>query len=244
MSGYNLKLIAIITMVIDHITAVLVAPSHPFYIIGRSIGRLSFPIFCFLMVQGHKHTSNIKKYLLRLLAFSLISEIPFDFAFYNPLVSNSYLYHQNIFFTLFIGLLVITLLDRVDKMNYIAKSSKERANINSSPYGAYLSKENFLKAAILIGGCLSAVFLHTDYSYVGVLMIWALYKFENNRQNLFISLFIINLIYGFPQILAVFSLFIINMYNGQKGKQVNKYMFYGFYPFHLIVLYLINLLII
>jgi len=237
-------LIAIITMVIDHITAILVEPSHPFYIIGRSIGRLSFPIFCFLIVQGHKHTRNIKKYLLRLLAFALISEIPFDFAFYNPLVSNSYLYHQNIFFTLFIGLLVISLLDQVEKLNYIVRPSQERANINKNPQNTYLSKDNFLKLAILIGGCLLAIFLHTDYSYVGVLMIWAFYRYENNRQILFILLILLNLIYGFPQILAVFSLFIINMYNGQRGKQVNKYVFYGFYPVHLIVLYLINLLII
>ncbi len=242
MSGYSLKLIAIITMLIDHTTAILVAPSHPFYIVGRSIGRLSFPIFCFLIVEGHKHTSNIKRYLLRLLGFALISEIPFDFAFYNPLKSKEYLFHQNIFFTLFVGLLLITILDYIED-HYNKRNSLNNANTEEKIHTRFLRTDHLLSTGVIILGCLLAYFLNTDYSYIGVLMIWAFYKFNNNKEMLFVSLLLLNLIYGFPQVLAVISLFIINMYNGKKGKQANKFVFYGFYPIHLIVLCTINLLL-
>ena len=83
MSTFALKLIAIITMAIDHVTAVFIPNNTEVYLVGRLIGRLAFPIFAFLLVEGFFHTSNIKKYLTRLGIFALISELPFDLAFYN-----------------------------------------------------------------------------------------------------------------------------------------------------------------
>lgn len=221
MSGYSLKLIAMITMLIDHITAVLIPYSSGFYMIGRSIGRLSFPIYCFLIVEGFKHTRDVKKYLARLLIFAFVSEIPFDLAFYSPVRSAfDYFQHQNIFFTLFIGLLVISVIDYLNR---------------------YFTKNYYLNCIlILLLGCLLAHLLKTDYSYVGVLMIWAFYQFKDNKQVLIVVLILLNMLLGFPQILGVFSLVFIEQYNGKKGKQANRYLFYGFYPIHLMILFIIK----
>ena len=82
MNTYKLKLIAIITMLIDHIAAVLIPSDTMLWLVMRCIGRLAFPIFVFLLVEGFHHTRDVKKYLLRLGAFALISEVPFDLAFY------------------------------------------------------------------------------------------------------------------------------------------------------------------
>ncbi|NLJ90656.1 MAG: hypothetical protein GX323_07120 [Clostridiales bacterium] len=243
MSGYSLKLIAVITMLIDHVTAVTIPPSHPFYFIGRAIGRLSFPIFCFLLVEGYKHTSNLKKYLLRLLAFAFLSEFPFDFAFYNPLENSSYLYHQNIFFTLLIGLLVLALTGYIKAYFRDKRDELESLGSGQTKLNTISLVENLLKILVLIIGCLMAFILRTDYSYVGILMIWAFYRYRNNRQMLYIWLLMINIMYGYLQVLAVASLFFISQYNGERGKYVNKYIFYGFYPIHLLVLIIFKLLL-
>ncbi|HAQ39725.1 MAG TPA: conjugal transfer protein TraX, partial [Clostridiales bacterium] len=83
-------------MLIDHSAAILLPNNSFFYMIGRGIGRLSFPIFCFFLVEGFLHTSNTKKYLLRLGIFALISEIPFDLVFNHTILEIGY---QNIYFT-------------------------------------------------------------------------------------------------------------------------------------------------
>ena len=122
-------------------------------------------------------------------------------------------------------------------------NNKTGKNILNNRYINPLMTLNILKTTVLIIGCLLSYFINTDYSFVGVLMIWAFYNFEKNKEMLFIALILINLVYGFPQVLAAFSLFIINLYNGKKGKKVNKFVFYGFYPIHLMVLYVISLFI-
>ncbi|HHX11665.1 MAG TPA: hypothetical protein GX731_02500 [Clostridiales bacterium] len=219
MSSFGLKLIAIITMLIDHIGAVFITPNTTSYLIFRSIGRLAFPIFVFLLVEGFHHTRDAKKYLTRLGIFALLSEIPFDLAFYGEF----HMGHQNIFFTLFLGLLLIMLMKEVE-----IKFPKNVVVIN------------LINALLVIGFSIVAFLLKTDYNFLGILLITAFYLFRGSKVLLVLSIL---LIFGTPigsiSILATLSMVFIALYNGEKGKSM-KYFFYIFYPAHLLILFLIS----
>lgn len=230
-SGSTLKIIAILSMFIDHATAVLIEGSmynlyrehtsealllyqklYPYDRILRSIGRIAFPIFCFLLVEGFIHTRNVKKYVLRLGIFALVSEIPFDLAFHRQ---PFYFGYQNVFFTIFLGLLAL-----------ICISWAERR---------YSSKLVQILAAIVftVSFALVATALKTDYYGLGVICIVAFYLGRHTRLN--------QMLFGaaafwfeFPY--AQFSLIPIWFYNGSRGLKL-KYFFYVFYPAHLLILY-------
>ena len=136
LSSNALKVIACICMLIDHVGLVLMY--NKWYM--RAVGRLAFPIFAFLIVQGAAHTSNIRKYILRLAVFALISEIPFDLAIHDRLW---YLGAQNIFFTLTAGLFVIYCME------------------SRGPLGRW-------RGEIALATALLAEFLRFDYGMAGV----------------------------------------------------------------------------
>ncbi|WP_256205866.1 TraX family protein [Carnobacterium iners] len=236
-TGSTLKWIAIVTMLIDHIGAFLIEPYllsqgvntvslflatdlptgssyyllYQTYVIFRLIGRLSFPIFAFLLVEEFLYTRHLKKYISQLGLFALLSEIPFDLASKGVLLEFS---HQNIFFTLFIGLLCIAIFDLFDKKQD--------------------SKWIILLLALLI-----SELLKVDYSIIGILSIFIFYYFHDHvllRTILNGPLFLMNLT-------AIFSFIPIQLYNGKRGKQ-NKTFFYLFYPGHLILLFLIRMIFI
>lgn len=219
MNGLTLKLIAIITMLIDHATAVLVPEGTIYYWIGRSIGRLAFPIFCFLLVEGLLHTSNVKKYLLRLGAFAFISEVPFDLTFFNSYFTSE---HQNVFFTLFIGLAAIFIIHYLDMPTI--KFKREQIII--------------LKLITFVIACGAAYFLRTDYSIMGVLQILFFYLLRNKKGSLTILILLLNM--SGAQTIAALAMLFIWFYNGERGPKLNKYVFYAFYPVHLLILYLIK----
>lgn len=221
LSGSTLKLIAIVTMFIDHLGVVAFETQIsnymvPYYIM-RLIGRLAFPIFCFLLVEGFFHTRDVKKYALRLLVFAFISEIPFDLAFNRQLF---YWRHQNVFFTLFIGLLVIALLDHTKHV-----------------FHGFL--QFVVEIIVLVAGILLGQFLYTDYGAVGVLAIVFLYMFRQYKSNALamgisvIWLSAMNIIES-P---ALIDILLVKFYNGKRGLNL-KYVFYAFYPAHLLLLYL------
>lgn len=134
-----LKMIAVVTMLIDHIGAVIIwnlfsvvtaenyAVLEQVYHIFRNIGRTAFPIFAFLLVEGFFHTHSRKKYFGRLALFAVLSEIPFDMAFHGM---PSYGEDQNVFWTFCIGFLVIWGLERLYEVyasgSEILKRNKER----------------------------------------------------------------------------------------------------------------------
>ncbi len=223
MNSYRLKLLAIITMLIDHVGAVLVPGNTMLYLVMRCIGRLSFPIFVFLLVEGFHHTKDVKKYLVRMGAFALISEIPFDLAFYGKILEFR---HQNIFFTLFLGLLCMYLMSMV---------KKRYSNNGIIMYLLYA-------ILTLVIGIIASV-LKTDYDYRGIILIVAFYLFRGNNILLGLSLlFVSGYLLGYINIYATIAIVPIMFYNGQKGKSI-KYAFYIFYPAHLIILAMINQLL-
>lgn len=230
-SGSTIKLIAIVTMLIDHIGAVILAPLvRPeagggnlslimTYDIMRGIGRIAFPIFCFLLVEGFFHTRSRAKYALRLAVFALISEIPFDLAFYKELF---FMGHQNVFFTLLLGLLMMMGIEAVNE-RILPKIGQGKAVV-----GLIIQMVFFLAAAAL------ATALHTDYSALGIIAIFGMYILRFNR--LYMCIFEALFFLSFEAIWVIFSFLPIYFYNGKRGLSL-KYLFYAFYPLHLLILY-------
>ena len=125
-SGYWLKVIAVVSMLIDHTSAVILEQisglENPAFLM-RIIGRLAFPIYCFLLVEGFYHTRSRAKYAGRLFLFALISEVPFDLAFSRRMWDFS---SNNVFFTLLFGLLVIWGVEGI-KQKFVADVYGEKA---------------------------------------------------------------------------------------------------------------------
>lgn len=218
-NGAILKWLAIITMAIDHIGGGFLGfynqsatvPLEKLYTASRMIGRLSFPIFAFLIIQGYQHTSNRRKYAGKLLLFALLSEIPFDLAFYDQVF---YLGSQNIFFTLAIGVIGFSFYEKFELENKVVHQI----------------------VAVVVSSLLAEVMM-TDYGLYGILFIFGLGILRNNKLNQ--TLFGVAM--GAVQMFAASLAFIpIWFYNGERGKQ-NKWFFYIFYPAHLLLIYFIRL---
>ena len=226
-NGIDLKYIAMVTMFIDHIGVVFIEntklyETETFQMLDvciRLIGRIAFPLFAFLLVEGFLHTSNLRNYAHRLLIFAFISEIPFDLAAFGKLT----LAHQNVFFTLFIGLLVLKGL----------KLAQEKASSIAAYY--------LISGGSVIAGCLAAYFLSVDYSYMGVLLIVILYMFHDTPKKQCI----VGAILFSYELTSVFSFIMMYRYSGQKGEtRLPKYAFYAFYPAHLLILWAVKMLVI
>lgn len=204
LSGFQLKCIAILSMALDHTGAVL----FPQEIWLRCAGRLAFPVFCFLIVEGFVHTHDVYRYMARLGVFALISEIPYDLAFHGVCLEFAY---QNVFFTLLIGIVMMKLLS-------VTRLWPE-------------------KAAILILAMWLAVVLRTDYNFRGILLIFMLYAFREQKFLAAAAGGLWNCLYtGTIQRYGVFSAVPMLLYNGKPGRRM-KYFFYIFYPAHLLILY-------
>ena len=210
MSLFVLKIIGIFSMFLDHYYFIIGGPR-----ILNIIGRIAFPIFAFALNEGYRHTKNLKLYLIRLGIFALVIQLPLFFS--------STKYPMNIFFTLFTGLLIITIMN-TKKVNIFPKIL-----IIASLF--YIIKK-----------------FEFDYSIYGILLIMIFNIFYNRKILIFVSFLFLNLIIVyFPEIFdlsktqfySIFSLIFIFLYNGKKGKSM-KYFFYLFYPLHFFVIELIN----
>lgn len=241
-SGSTLKLIAIITMLFDHtgaivlerfllqwqsgvdmngiaVTASQYQSLYVIYWVCRFVlGRIAFPIFCFLIVEGFVHTRNVKKYAFRLFLFALLSEIPFDLGFSGMLVDVT---GQNVFFTLLFGLLTIAGMQYMEKKENISKIVRF-----------------FSQVIVLAAGMAAAYFLQTDYNMFGVLTVVLMYKLRYNRflqsgAGCLELALMSSTEYG-----AFLAMIPLNFYNGKKGWNI-KWLFYLFYPLHILLLYLL-----
>ena len=225
MTSFGLKIIALISMLCDHVSYVIL--DTPNYL--NIIGRIAFPIFAFQISEGYAHTKNLKKYILRLFIFAIISQIPFTLFLYSLGIND---FSFNVFFTLLLGLLSITIYDKI-----------------KDKYNKYLG---FIPVIALI---ILAQILKCDYGWYGVTLIFLFYLFKENRllMNISaISLIFIKYLITFtnePHIYylyfilgAITSLIFINLYNNKKGKNI-KHFLYVFYPLHLLILALIKMYI-
>ena len=239
-SGSTLKIIAITAMLIDHIGAVILEPYLRLpghwtqdlydlhYFMRMIVGRIAFPIFCFLLTEGFQKTSNIWKYMIRLGIFALVSEIPFDLAFHGvPFYWSS----QNVFFTLFIGLLGMMALHWLEESG-MSKIFQVLLGISAAV------------AAMVI-----AEFLQTDYSSYGVFCILVLYLFRKWRilqVPAGCAAYWIGDSYLFrmngAEKWAPAGLVPVLLYDGRRGLKM-KYVFYLFYPVHLLILHLISVFV-
>lgn len=216
LNSMHLKLLALITMIIDHTGAIFFGGQD----IYRIIGRLSFPIYCFLLVEGFFHTKSREKYAVRLFIFALISELPFDYAFFGGLNGS----HQNIFFTLFLGLSAI----------WVSESFRRKNPL--------ISVAGFVGAAVL------STILNTDYTILGILYILIFYSAKSMPHGLneiYILLGIgtaTSFLSSSIQMYAIFAVIPIMFYNGKPGlrSRLVQYGFYAAYPVHLMILYLIQ----
>lgn len=235
LSGASLKLLACFFMLIDHISqsgmlyqvwgigggSVIGFWNEPMGTMIASImvlfGRIAFPIYCFFLVHGMFLTKDYRKYISRLFLFGIVSELPFDYA-----LSNGFSwYHQNVFFTLAFGALLILLLEKI------------REHIPN----IYIRLIVSLVVAYVI--MYVAEFTYVDYGSFGIIAILFFYvaylsRIKTTLMGL-LGFFFEASLYGFVYL----SLPLIYFYNGKRGN-MNKYFYYAFYPAHLALIYLIR----
>ncbi len=230
-SGSTLKMIALLTMLIDHTGAVVLGRMitsrafpemqgqlYSIYYIMRLIGRVAFPIYCFLLVEGFTKTRSVGKYALRLAVFAVLSEFPFDMAFNGCILEFGY---QNVFFTLLWGLLAMIVSDRLNRL-WLGEQ-------DTIP-------KKFLACMVTVMCAIVAMWaaerMNTDYGAIGVACIMALYLFKSWK----VVQIVVGVIAFLWEVTAPLAFIPIGFYNGERGIQI-KYLFYFFYPLHLLLLY-------
>ncbi|MDO4296519.1 MAG: TraX family protein [bacterium] len=230
----QLKLLAMFLMLLDHMWATMI-PGNMWM---TYLGRMAFPIFAFQISEGFEHSRNKKAYAKRLLVFALLSEIPFNLMYMGSLF---FPFHQNVLFTLLLGLLGI---------QAIAAWEKQRT-----------LRQGVLTALALLGLLLLGGLGFVDYGANGVLTVLLFYVAKRSRFCKTIELvgmFLLNQVFfsgevlelsllgkGFElqtQAFALFALLPIWMYDDKQGKSPKwfRYAAYAFYPVHMLLLYLIS----
>ena len=235
LSSAGLHIFAMVFMLLDHLWATVV-PGNEWL---TCVGRLAFPIFAFLNVEGFFHTRSRKRYALRLLIFALISEIPFNLMYAGRLF---YPLHQNVLWTFLIAMGLMVWNERARQ--------------------APLWRRILRFAATLIAGFLIGTLTMVDYYGFGIMMVLVFYFFRGRKWyqllGQFLGLYWINaelmggLVYEFTalgrlwvihqQSLALLALIPIWLYRGRKGhsSRVFQIFCYGFYPAHMLLLALLR----
>lgn len=234
LTGFGLKWIAIVSMVIDHIGSIvidgLLAPYYhdgliyftadmPWLVqnsfaiknVCEVLGSVAIPIFCFLIAEGFVHSRDQRKYGLRLLAFALISELPYNLAHYQQLFNPAL---QNVMFTLGVG--VFTLL----ALKWLARRYQGRGRLLTG-----------LSVLAVLAGCGLAFLVRGEYVFLGVLAICGFYLLRQRGWQRLLAL--APLLVASPWVLLAAPA--LAAYNGQRGRG-SKYFFYIFYPAHFLVL--------
>ena len=269
----KLKWIAVITMLIDHIAVTLLEPyliltgqlkGFPSlcYALLRGIGRMAFPIYLFLMVEGFFLTRSRLRYAGRLLMLAFLSEIPMDLAFClgrgqvlgGRLFSPDY---QNVFFELLSGFIALLIMEYFRTGRPFRPEHGEPA-ILRIPFPLRFA------AGLAFTGLLAfmAEKLRFDYGWMGVTSMMAAYlgrvyfpglvpdgaaetegAVKRERKAAFLFLMAPLILGNLLEACALVLLPLIGDYRGKKGTTVNRWFFYFFYPAHLLALGVIRLLL-
>lgn len=240
----DIKIIALITMVLDHIGCLIegVAPIWIYYIL-RTIGRISFPLFCYFVAEGYYYTKNKSKYLILLLIFAIISTIPHSLLFECSITN------FNILFTFIISILFMMAYDHF-----------------------YKGQTNFNKFSTIFIMIIISMFIYLiqyigvsfSYGLYGIFLPYIFYVYRESpalKYIMFTTLLLLNgiiqttiifstvenatintVMFEIISLFALTSIPIMMMYNGEKGKYNLKYLFYISYPAHMLVLYLIKII--
>ncbi len=235
LSSEALKMVAIVAMFIDH-AAFLVSPNYysPLTAAMHFVGRLTGPLMFFFISEGYRHTRNANRYTLRLAVFALVSYLPFVLYFNNgwPADGQGWL-RLNVIYTLLLGLLALRARHEV---------------------------KNPVAAAALVGLCL-LLSVYGDWNFVGVIAILLFDMLRENRVNQRIGFCLLALLYGALPLISdlahgfagnpglyltaigvmlgmLVPMGLLGFYNGQRGRG-SKWLFYVFYPAHLLLLFLL-----
>ena len=225
MSSFSLRLMALLAMMIDH-TGLALFPDIQFF---RCIGRISFPIYCFLIVQGCMHTRDIAAYFRRLALLAILSEIPYDLLTFGRVFSPQ---GQNVLFSLLLGLLAL----------YSADSLREKP-LHAS-----------LMVTIL---CLCAMAGNVSFGWLGIALCLCMRCSADNRKQLAMRAGGVLLLYSLTLLLsgvarswvltslcALLSLVPLLMYNGKRGWRhpAFTFAFYAAYPVHIVALVILRMM--
>lgn len=226
MSIFVIKIIAYISMFVDHIKYAIPETQN---FVTLYLGRLAFPLFAFLLTEGYVHTKNLKKYYIRLIVFALISQLPY--MLFRSMIGD--FWKLNILFTLLLGLMAINLYDKFEFKFvgiagfFIFASIGYLLPIDYGWYGVlliilfYLFKEN--KVLLTIN------FWLLNYIYMMSNFNWDINLVETTH---YITLIFMNI-----------PIIFVLLYNEKLGRKFNFLLYYLIYPIHMILLYAIYLLV-
>ena len=236
-SSFCLHVLAMLLMLADHLWATGVPPDFLTW-----MGRLAFPLFAFMLVEGYFHTRNLKKYLLRLLITAVISEIPF-----NLLCSGSLFYpiHQNVIWSFLLSLLCICGIERVRcRRKWWMTALVSVVIVLLGFWIGTLTMVDYYGYGVLI--VLAFYFMHGRQWYFRVgeaVLLW--YITWEMMGGLVVPIEIGSWSFELSQQgMSILALIPIWLYNGKQGphNRVIRYSFYAFYPVHMLILAVIQLL--
>lgn len=237
----TLKYIAILAMTIDHIAFAFVPLGTPLAILMHTIGRITGPIMFFSAVEGYHHTSNIRRYILRLAVFAIISWLPFLYFKYGGDLSGAPVMRPNVIYTILLGVLAIHIRRNAHLKNPVLKTLLILALIILCVPADWGCTGIII---ILVLDYFYTNFKHQAFAYCMVVLLNM--EILTMLTSPFFSLFYDHTfyidteyyLYSLQNIGAFIPIILLSFYKGQHGSKssFSKWFFYIFYPLHLLVL--------
>ncbi len=216
LNGVHLKLIASICMLADHICAIFFPASSAAFAVRLSVGRIAMPVYIFLICEGFFHTRSRRRYAISLLVTAIFSEPIYDVALHGYLGNFNY---QNVCFTLLCGFAMLCALNK-----------------------PALSQKTYLQLPVIAAFSIGTYFLNLSYDYSAMLTFAVFYYlyFRKSAVRGICASATLAVLENTPG--ALLAALPIGFYNNERGRigTLGKYLFYAFYPGHLLILFVIK----